>query len=422
MGGVLKFKPFISSNALLLCSTGLLISGCGLVNTLISLYLKYSGDSVFTIGWIAAAYFAGLFLGSLKTSFLISHVGFVKSFSTLAAVLAISVLMPGMKYNIPLWFVCRFIQGFSLAGLYVVIESWILASANDEVRGRSLAIYMIVLYGTYALGQLVINSVTVISIIPFCIACILIVSSIIPISIFPVIPPVLEENEPTNIMKIYKSCPFGLIACFIAGMLISAIFSILPVYIESVVQDSSHISFAMALVFLSGMFIQYPLGIISDKIGRNRLLILLCLVFLIFFGILAVAQYYVSVTFSYLICIIIILGVFSFSLYPLSMNMICDNLKTKEILAATEVICIVYGLGSIFGPPYFALFMKYFESFGYLISNLSLVILLGIFAIFLMKKATKHKTIAIGEMITPLIPYNQFDIENISSGNNNQKN
>ncbi|KKK61526.1 hypothetical protein LCGC14_3013460, partial [marine sediment metagenome] len=42
------------------------------------------------------------------------------------------------------WLVLRFVDGFCLAGLFVVTESWLNARVNNNNRGGILAIYMVV--------------------------------------------------------------------------------------------------------------------------------------------------------------------------------------------------------------------------------------------------------------------------------------
>ena len=159
-----------------------------------SLKLKMVGYSPLLIGGISAMYFSGLLFGSLKISLLIKVVGYVKSFTTIASIMAIAIILPGMNDSIFTFFVCRFIQGMCIAGLYVIIESWIICASSENNRGKTLAMYMIVLYGSYSMGQFLLSEDTILTILPFCISTIFVVASIIPLSSFPVTPPLLEEH------------------------------------------------------------------------------------------------------------------------------------------------------------------------------------------------------------------------------------
>ena len=406
-----KFRGVFLSIGLLLLSTGFLISGCALMNTLVSLKLQSSGETSILIGIIAAVYFTGMLIGSLKISQLIGLVGYVKSFTTLASVMAITIILPGINENIYLLSFCRFLQGFSLAGLYVVIESWILCASSDDARGKTLAIYMIVIYASYAFGQFFLSESTINTIIPFCISTILVTSSIIPLSSFPVTPPILEEHDSISIKKVYNASPSGFVGCFISGIFTSAVFSIFPLYIKESTNNTKLVSIALAINFLAGVSMQYPLGILSDKMDRQKIQILLNLVFTILLTTFAFLEYTELVNFYVLIAISIVIGMFSFTIYPISINLVCDNLKKSEIICGTERITVAYGIGSIIGPIYTSFLIKILGLYGYHVSYLTLTAFLSLFTIFLHKKSKREKQIPIEEIITPFVPYHRIDPE-----------
>ena len=413
MFNIVRLKEIFLSIGLLLLSTALLISGSGLMNTLVSLKFKIAGKSELLIGCIAAMYFSGMLFGSLKISKLIKIVGYVKSFSTLASIMAITSILPGMNDNIIVFFICRFIQGACIAGLYIVVESWVLCSSSENNRGKTLAMYMIVLYGSYSMGQFFLSEATISTILPFCISTILIVASIIPLSSFPVTPPLLEEHDSISLKKIYHASKAGFIGCFISGMIISSIFSILPLYVEEIADNTQFIAFAMAITFLSGVLMQYPLGNFSDKMDRRKVQIMLNITYSIFLLIFAILEYFKLVNYYVLIFIVIIIGIFSFTIYPVSMNLVCDNLKKSEIIRGTEGLTISFGVGSIIGPIYSSFSIKLFGFYGYPISYVILTIFLSCFSVFSLDKNKSKKQIPISEIITPLVPYNQIDFDSI---------
>ncbi len=413
MFNVVRLKEIFLSIGLLLLSTALLISGSGLMNTLVSLKFKIAGKSELLIGCIAAMYFSGMLFGSLKISKLIKIVGYVKSFSTLASIMAITSILPGMNDNIIVFFICRFIQGACIAGLYIVVESWVLCSSSENNRGKTLAMYMIVLYSSYSMGQFFLSEATISTILPFCISTILIIASIIPLSSFPVTPPLLEEHDSISLKKIYHASKAGFIGCFISGMIISSIFSILPLYVEEIADNTQFIAFAMAITFLSGVLMQYPLGNFSDKMDRRKVQIMLNIMYSIFLLIFAVLEYLKLVNYYVLIFIVIIIGIFSFTIYPVSMNLVCDHLKRSEIIRGTEGLTISFGVGSIIGPIYSSFSIKLFGFYGYPISYVILTIFLSCFSVFSLDKNKSKKQIPISEIITPLVPYNQIDFDSI---------
>ena len=407
-----RFKGIFLSVGLLLLSTSLLISGCALMNTLISLKLKSDGKTSLLIGIVAAIYFTGMLIGSLKISKLIELVGYVKSFTTLASLMAITIILPGINDNVYVLSFCRFLQGFSLAGLYVVIESWILCASSDNARGKTLAMYMIAIYSSYSFGQFFLLESNINTIIPFCISTMLVTASIIPLSSFPVTPPLLEEHDSNiSIKKIYNASPSGFIGCFISGIFTSSILSIFPLYAKEIAFSTQLVSIACATTFLSGVSVQYPLGVLSDRMDRQKLQILLNSTFALLLTVFAFLGYSKWVNFPILILISIIIGMFSFTIYPVSINLVCDNVKKSEVIRTTECLAIAYGVGSIIGPIYTSSSMKFLELYGYLVAYLILAIFLSLFTIFMYKKSRREKQIPIQEIITPFVPYHQIDPE-----------
>ena len=382
-------KNFISIGLLLL-STGFLISGYGLMNTVLSLRLKLAGESSLFIGIISAVYFIGMLIGSLKASVFIRLVGYVNSFATLVAIMAITTILPGMSDNIYVLFICRFIQGFCLAGLYIIIESWLLNASPEALRGKILAMYMIVLYGAYSLGQLFLHEDTIATIAPFCVSSMLVTAAIVPLCGFMIITPVFEKYEAVGIRAIYNASPSGFLGCLISGIFIAAIYSIFPLYIEEIMHNTENVAIVMAVTFLSGgVLVQYHLGALSDKVDRQKIQITLNLIFTLLLFIATFLEYYKLVNFSLLIVIAAVIGIFCLTIYPISLNLVCDNLKKSELMQGIEGLTIVYGIGSIIGPIYVSFFINIFGFAGYPTSYLLLTLFLSIFTILEYKKKKK---------------------------------
>ncbi|MDE4948988.1 MFS transporter, partial [Francisella tularensis subsp. holarctica] len=55
------------------------------------------------------------------------------------------------------WILFRFLCGYSLEALFIIIESWCILSSDKKYRGLIFSIYLFVYYGTQALSHLMIN-------------------------------------------------------------------------------------------------------------------------------------------------------------------------------------------------------------------------------------------------------------------------
>ena len=208
----------IRQRAAPLLSLFIMLMSNGLYTTLISVRLDMEHASNWIIGLATSAYYAGFITGSIQIEPFISRVGHIRAFSIFATLTAIVSLLPGMIDNHGIWIVMRAIAGFSMAGIYIVIESWLLATSDQHNRGKLVAIYMIGLYGGQSLGQLLLNIGSPRHITQFCIASIIASLAIIPACITYRQSPEITPPEHMSFKQVYQISPTGIFTCFVSGI------------------------------------------------------------------------------------------------------------------------------------------------------------------------------------------------------------
>lgn len=150
-----------------LASLVIFILGHGMFNTLLTVRLSAEQVSVQAIGLVSAAYFGGLVLGAFVNACLIIRVGHIRAYAAYASLLCFLFLLHGMVVEPVSWAALRLVGGFATGGLFVVLESWMLVSSSPANRGRLMSLYMILLYGSLAMGQLVLKWVDPMVLTPF---------------------------------------------------------------------------------------------------------------------------------------------------------------------------------------------------------------------------------------------------------------
>ena len=75
--------------------------------------------------------------------------------------------------------------------------------------------------------------------------------------------------EPFGIVQLFFASPLGAIATVLAGVSWSIVFTFGPVYAQRSGFDLSQVSLFMALAMVGGAFIQFPIGWLSDAMGRR---------------------------------------------------------------------------------------------------------------------------------------------------------
>jgi MFS family permease len=323
----------------------LLMLSSGLFTTFLSLYMEKNGFSFTEIGILHSVYYLGWLYGSYLVEKRIYFVGLIRAFAGFCAITSAAILIQTLSMNYALWLGMRFISGLAFAALYVVIETWILLATPVKIRGQIIGVYIMIEYTFQALGNGLLGYIALESEFNFIIASLFTILAIIPVSMIQIQVPETENTIPIRVSKLIKLAPFGVFSCFVSGLLLSALYSFLPII---ALQDKIlNPSTTMIGLILGGSFLQIPLGHLSDLFNRRMVLLLLSLS-LVFYPLLSLTPLINIEIYNFLYYFF--LGGLIFTLYPMGINHLCDSLFHKDVPRATMVIMAVYGLGCVFGP------------------------------------------------------------------------
>ena len=104
--------------------------------------------------------------------------------------------------------------------------------------------------------------------------------------------------------------------------------------------ENSDIGSLMALIVLGGMLVQPVVPWMSKYLGRRLLMAFFCLL-----GTLAVKTRFMFDDDLRLMALgLFLLGMAAFALYPIAINLGCDNLDAKYIVSATQVMLFSYSM------------------------------------------------------------------------------
>ena len=143
--------------ASLLLGVAFLLAGNGLQTTLIPLRGAAEGFGSFEIGVIGSSYYLGFVAGCLLAPYAILSAGHIRAFTAMVALAVRSrSLMCWRPMSMP-GSIFRLINGFCLAGIYLVIESWLNDRASNQTRGLIMSSYVIVNFAAFTVGQLLVT-------------------------------------------------------------------------------------------------------------------------------------------------------------------------------------------------------------------------------------------------------------------------
>lgn len=358
---------------LLLSGLLLLTLAIAVLNTLVPLWLAHERLPTWQVGMVGSSYFTGNLIGTMVTGWLIKRIGFNRSYYLASLIFAAGCVGLGIMVGFWSWFAWRFIAGIGCAMLWVVVESALMSSGTSRNRGQLLAAYMMVYYlGTVA-GQLVISKMptALMSVLPWVSA--LILAAILPLLFTRIVNPQVQEGQrQVNVWSMLRlrQARLGVNGCIISGIVLGALYGLMPLYLNHQGYRDSGIGFWMAVMVSAGILGQWPVGRLADKFGR--LLVLRVQVFVVILGAIAMLGN------AAMAPALMILGTASFTLYPVAMAWACEKVDQHQLVAMNQALLMSYTVGSLLGPSLTAMLMQSYSDnlLFIMIASVSLVYLL----------------------------------------------
>lgn len=374
-------KAVLSSVGALLISAAILLAGGGLMSTLIAVRAQLEGFPVEAIGFLTSAYFAGFIGGCFGTPFLVKRVGHVRVFAALSSVIAAAALTHVIILNIPTWIILRILVGFSFAGLYMLIESWINEQAPAEKRGQVLSLYRMVDLAAVTAGQFMLALADPKDFVLFSLVAILICLAIFPISLSAARAPMAVTQTSLNIKKLIKTSPLAVGGCFAVGLGNGAFWGVAPVFVQQLGHSVLMVSIFMSVVIAFGAILQWPAGYLSDKIGR-RLVLLLSTTLAA--GADIFLWQYGPQSQNMLLIGGALYGMFAMQVFGMSAAHANDYAQPHEFVSISGGLLLIYGVGSVIGPSIAPLIMSQFGPSSLFAYMASVHFLLALYAVWRM--------------------------------------
>jgi len=372
----------------LLAGLFLVALGNGLQGTLIAVRAGQEGLSEESIGVIMSAYFIGYVVGTLFAPKLVIRVGHIRTFASLASITSAVTLAHLMIIEPVSWSIFRSVNGFCIAGIAVVIESWLNGHAAPGNRGQILSIYGLLIMAGVALGQLLLNFSDPSDFYLFCLVSILISLALVPVSMTKTIAPTVTGAQKINFGQLFAISPVTVLGTLIAGLTIASFSGMGPTFAQKIGLDTAGIATFMAVIMFGSMVFQWPLGWLSDQIDRRFVIAFVSFAnSLVCFGFIMLT----SDETLYLYMLAFLLGGFGIPLYSLCVALANDRVDTKDMLTTASTLLMVFGVGSVFGPFLTSLSMGQLGSKGLFVFIGVFYILLAFISLIQIRKKTSVK-------------------------------
>src|SRR5262249_30034674 len=262
------YRPILS----LLRGTAFLLAASGLHGLLLPLRGQAEGFSTTSLGLLGTAWAGGFVAGCFFAPRLVRNVGHVRAFGAFAASGGIIALLSGLVFNEYVWIMLRAFTGFSMAGCFMVIESWLNEKATNKNRGTVFGLYMMVTYASIMAGQLIVAAGDVKQASLFMVAGIFFCCSLIPTAVSSQATTRPLEGRSLDLKGLYANSPVSLVGCFLIGIANGAWGTLGAVYGARIGISTPEIALMMSIVVVAGAVMQLPAGRISDLTDRRYVL------------------------------------------------------------------------------------------------------------------------------------------------------
>ncbi|MCB1687466.1 MAG: MFS transporter [Halioglobus sp.] len=329
----------------LLLSTALLLIGHGMQLTLVPLRASANGLSDFIIGVSASSYFLGFIVGCIAIPAAIARVGHIRIFAVLTALMTSAILGIEMLDDWQFLVLLRFITGVAISSLYTAIESWLNDQATAETRGRILSIYNFILLMAMALGQALINVGPITSPAPFTLAAVFLVLAIVPVGLTSKLAPAPVPATRVSFSLLYQRSRSAFAGALLSGLVVGSFWSLGAIFARSNSESQSDISWFVSAAIIGGGLLQYPIGLLSDRMDRRKVLLLLCLG-----GTLSSIAVAASVGQSWHLASVFLFGAMVMPIYAMSLATAADVADVSEFVQIGTTVLMLNALGALLAP------------------------------------------------------------------------
>ena len=411
-------KLFRNSWALFL-GYGVIILAHGLQGNLLGVRAVLENFNIIATGILMSGYFIGYFTAANVVPKLVGKVGHIRVFAAFASVASLSILIHAIFVNPYIWAIGRFLTGFSMLSIFVVVESWLNDRATNRTRGKVLSIYMVITFSCLALGVLLLNFNNPKEYEPFILVSLLLSMALIPILLTKRKPPTFKKISAIKIQELYKTSPLGTVSMLCTGFLHPAIFTMGAVYGALMNFSILEISLYLSLITISGALFQWPIGYLSDRYDRRIVIIITSLLGSIFsilcFFSVSVSPDFINLSSDWKIILqhianhrlwfYIFISLYAgmcLPLFSLNLAYVNDFLPKEKFVSAGAGLQLIFGISAMTAPFLCSFFIKEIGPNGFFIFLFLFQTIIVLFGFYRMVRRSTDEIPENDNTFTPL--------------------
>ena len=353
----------------------------GLTLPLLAIVLEERGVSSIANGMNAAALYIGMILVSPWLEIPLRRIGYRTTiFYGLMLITVATVLLPFFEH-LAIWFFLRLLLGIGDSALHYSSQMWVTKIASPETRGRDISLYGLAFGVGFSIGPLALNLLPYGIWAPFAaLAATYVIAFLMVAKLkneYPEMPAQTEKGK-NRYVTVFGLAWWALIPSFIYGYLESSLNGSFPIYALRIGVSVESVSIILSSFVIGSILLQMPIGSLSDRIGRKKVMGICAFIGAIAFLLFPLAGQSVWL----MMTLLAIAGAAVGSFYSLGLAYAADILPTSLVPTAGVIASMNYSLASITGPTANGYVFEYLQPwmiFGLIGGLLGLFSLLGFF-------------------------------------------
>ena len=257
-------------------------------------------------------------------------------------------LLHGLVLEPLAWSGLRFLTGFCFSVLFVVIESWLNEQSTNETRGLVFSTYAMITLTLIGVGQMMMVLYSPEDMHLFAIASVLVSIAAIPVVLSTGPKPEQPVAVELNLKEVYKVSPAASLGCVASGLANGTFWSLAPVFVAAYSSDVSLAALFMTAGVIGGAIAQWPVGFLSNYIGRRKTLIVAAAAGA---AIAAVIVFHPGdLSPIRILALGVMWGAVAFPQYPIAVAHANDYAEPSQYVLVSSGLLLMYGSGAVIGP------------------------------------------------------------------------
>lgn len=351
--------PILFSIAAIVFSTVILQLGNNMIAPLLVLRASNAGENLGYVGLIPTAYGIGFVFGCFWGQKLINHVGLIRAFAVAAALLASLAIIMHLTSNTAGWIAIRGIMGCSIAIVSTCADSWVGRGTPTAMSGQVMGLYAAVTKLAHVSAPTLLAASIYVSDQGILIAASLFALSLVPVAMAKMpAPEEMMEKNGLSFRALFIAAPSSIAAASAVGLANGAVLNFLPIYGLSINFPMSEAVALLAYAHFGGLLMQWPLGLISDVVGRRAVM---ATGLIVASAIAIIISMQTSSAGNLIFWLVFIWGGSALSIYSIALSHAIDHFEGDNLVSICATMLVTWSTASVMGPVLAGLVM---ESFG----------------------------------------------------------